>query len=503
MSTKENTPENVASASTETVRPEARKPRGFQDKRAHLIAAERHLVEQVTSVYAQWGFEGLDTGPFEYVDALGKFLPDTDRPNEGVFALEDDDDQWMALRYDHTAPLARFVAENWNNIPKPFRRYSAGPVYRNEKPGPFRFREFIQCDADAVGASGPAADAEMIAIASEAMQACGAAVGDYAIRVNTRQLLDGVMLAADVKDPNKRLIVLRALDKMDRLGADGVTELLGLGRKDESGDFTEGAGLNAASIDILLQFAQAGRDTRSDTLNALAEIANQNEVGTKGLEDLAAIDAILNGLGVTDQMATFDPAIVRGLEYYTGPVFEAELLKEFKDEKGRLMRFGSVGGGGRYDDLIARFTGELVPATGFSVGISRLAAVLAAEDEGEPKSDGPVVVLALQREHMADYCSLAAQLRAIGVKAEVYLGTSGMKAQMKYANRRRAPAVVIVGNQERESGKVTVKDLVAGAKAAKSISDNAEWRGSRPGQFEATRDDFAMKIKAVVEANNA
>lgn len=503
MSTNENTPENAANASTETPRPEARKPRGFQDKRAHLIAAERHLVDKVTEVYAQWGFEGLDTGPFEYVDALGKFLPDTDRPNEGVFALEDDDDQWMALRYDHTAPLARFVAENWNNIPKPFRRYSAGPVYRNEKPGPFRFREFIQCDADAVGAAGPAADAEMIAIASEAMQACGAEVGDYAIRVNTRQLLDGVMQAAAVTDANKRLIVLRALDKMDRLGAEGVSELLGGGRKDESGDFTEGAGLNSSSIDTLLQFAQAGRETRSDTLNALAAIANQNEIGTQGLEDLSAIHEILNGLGVSDQMATFDPAIVRGLEYYTGPVFEAELLKEFKDEKGRLMRFGSVGGGGRYDDLIARFTGDLVPATGFSVGISRLAAVLAAEDEGEPKSDGPVVVLALQREHMADYCSIAAQLRAVGVKAEVYLGTSGMKAQMKYANRRRAPAVVIVGNQERESGKVTVKDLVAGAKAAANIKDNAEWRGSRPGQFEATRDDFAAKIKAVVEANNA
>ncbi len=331
MSTSDNSSEIP---SNETARPEARKPRGFQDKRAHLIAAERHLVDKVTEVYARWGFEALDTGPFEYVDALGKFLPDTDRPNEGVFALQDDDEQWMALRYDHTAPLARFVAENWNEIPKPFRRYSAGPVYRNEKPGPFRFREFTQCDADAVGAAGPAADAEMIAIASEAMQACGAAVGDYAIRVNTRQLLDGVMQAADVKDPNKRLIVLRALDKMDRLGAEGVTELLGAGRKDESGDFTDGAGLNAASIDTLLQFAKAGRGTRSETLNALSAIAGQNAIGTQGLEDLNAIHEILNGLGVTDQMATFDPAIVRGLEYYTGPVFEAELLKSLKMKKG-------------------------------------------------------------------------------------------------------------------------------------------------------------------------
>ncbi len=489
----------MSEQSSDQIRPEARKPRGFQDKRASLIAAERHLVHQISEVYARWGFEALDTGPFEYVDALGKFLPDTDRPNEGVFALQDDDEQWMALRYDHTAPLARYVAEHWNDIPKPFRRYAAGPVWRNEKPGPFRFREFIQCDADAVGAEGPAADAEMIAIASEAMQAAGAKPGEYAIRVNTRQLLDGVMQAANVNDPNQRIIVLRALDKMDRLGPEGVTALLGEGREDESGDFTKGAGLKAGAIDVLLAFAQAGGGTRSETLDALDKVAGGVEAGAQGIEALHTIHEVLNALKVTDEMAVFDPAIVRGLEYYTGPVFEAELLKEFKDENGRLVRFGSVGGGGRYDDLVARFRGELAPATGFSVGVSRLAAVIAAEDEGAQLADGPVVVLALQREHMADYCAMAAELRAKGIRAEVYLGKSGMRAQMKYADRRRSPAVVIVGDKERESGVVTVKDLVAGAQAAADITDNAEWREARPGQFEATRDDFAARIKAIIE----
>ena len=483
-------------------RPEARKPRGFQDKRAALLAMEHKLVTDISKVYARWGFEALDTGPFEYVDALGKFLPDTDRPNEGVFALQDDDEQWMALRYDHTAPLARFVAEHWNFIPKPFRRYAAGPVWRNEKPGPFRFREFIQCDADAVGVASPAADAEMIAMFCEAMEAAGAARGEYEIRINTRELLDGVMKAAKVQEGEQRLIVLRALDKMDKFGAEGVGMLLGSGREDESGDFTKGAGLKDAAIEILLAFADGRRETRSETLDVLSDIAGVNEAGEQGVETLSKVHEILNALGVKDDMAVYDPAIVRGLEYYTGPVFEAELLKEFKDDKGRAVRFGSVGGGGRYDDLVARFTGEQVPATGMSVGISRLAALLAAEVEADQaRADGPVVVLALQREHMADYCAMAHELRQKGVKAEVYLGSSGMRAQMKYADRKKAPAVVIVGDKEREQGLVTVKDLVAGAKAAENIEDNAEWREKRPGQFESTRDEFADRIRAIVEDN--
>ena len=483
--------------STEQNRPIARKPKGFLDKRAHLLGMEHHLIEKITSVYANWGFEGLDTGPFEYVDALGKFLPDTDRPNEGVFALQDEDEQWMALRYDHTAPLARFAAENWEKPPKPYRRYASGPVWRNEKPGPFRFREFIQCDADTVGSENPAADAEMIAMASAAMQAVGVNVGDYAVNINSRQLLDSVLSKASVTDPNQKLIVLRALDKMDRLGVEGVTALLGEGREDESGDYTDGAKLKGAAIDLLLAFAQAGRDTRSSTLNVLADIAGGSEVGDQGLENLAKIDAILSALGVSDDMAKFEPAIVRGLEYYTGPVFEVDLLREFKDEKDRLVRFGSVGGGGRYDDLVARFTGEKIPATGFSIGVSRLAAVLAAE-KVEKSYDGPVVVLALQREHMTDYCGLANALREVGVAAEVYMGASGMRAQMKYADRRSAPAVVIVGEKEREAGIVTVKDLEAGSAAAKDIEDNAQWREQRPGQFEVSRGEFVDRIRKIV-----
>ncbi|MEY2759570.1 MAG: hypothetical protein RIR33_3348 [Pseudomonadota bacterium] len=482
-------------SSDEQKRPEARKPRGFPDRTAAVIAAERRLVDSVSQVYQRWGFDALDTGPFEYVDALGKFLPDTDRPNSGVFALQDDDEQWIALRYDHTAPLARYVAENWERIPKPFRRYSAGPVWRNEKPGPFRFREFIQCDADAVGVAGPAADAEMIAIAAEAMQAAGAGRGEYLIRVNSRQLLDGLMESAGVVEPAQRGSVMRALDKFDKFGVEGVTLLLGKGRRDESGDFTPGAGLQAHQIDVLIEFITSRSVTRAETARKLANTVGMTRAGAAGVAELAEIDTILSALKIGDDAATFDPSIVRGLEYYTGPVFEAEFLREFQDAEGNPMRFGSVGGGGRYDGLVARFRGEPAPATGFSVGISRLAAAMAAS--GEEEVEGPVLVLVLDKDQMADYAGLTTDLRRAGVRAEMYLGSAGMKAQMKYADRRKSPAVVIVGSNERAAGIVTIKDLKAGAAAAGKLADNEAWRSERPGQFECPRGDMVARIKSI------
>ncbi|HEY7799249.1 MAG TPA: histidine--tRNA ligase [Hyphomonadaceae bacterium] len=480
----------------QTKRPEARKPRGFPDRTAAIIAAERRLVDSISAVYARWGFEALDTGPFEYVDVLGKFLPDTDRPNAGVFALQDDDEQWIALRYDHTAPLARYVAENWERLPKPFRRYAAGPVWRNEKPGPFRYREFIQCDADSVGVAGPAADAEMIAIAAEAMEASGAGRGEYVIRVNSRQLLDGIMETAGVVDPAQRATVLRALDKFDKFGVEGVTLLLGKGRKDESGDFTKGAGLAANQIDTLLEFTTARSVTRAETVRKLANSVGLTQSGMEGVRDLDAIDAILKALGVEESAVSFDPGIVRGLEYYTGPVFEAELLREFRDADGGPVRFGSVGGGGRYDGLVARFRGEPAPATGFSVGSSRLAAAMAASEGA--KSPGPVLVLVLDKDQVGDYFAMANELRKAGIRAEPYLGGAGMRAQMKYADRRGSPAVVIVGENERAKGIVTIKDLAAGAEAAKGMTDNEAWRAERPGQFEAPRAELVERIRRIV-----
>jgi histidyl-tRNA synthetase len=484
----------------ETFRPEARAPRGFADKRAATLRAERRIVEAVSKVYELWGFEPLDTGAFEYADALGKFLPDSDRPNEGVFALQDDDEQWMALRYDLTAPLARFAAQNWETLPKPFRRYAFGPVWRNEKPGPGRFREFIQCDADTVGSARPEADAEIIAMAVAGLEAAGLARGQAVLKFSNRKILDGVMVAAGVAEGRQKLTVLRALDKLDRLGRDGVRDLLGKGRLDESGAFTPGAELSTAAAGLVLDFldmAVAGAPL--DQL-AAAPFA-QADAAIEGFRELEAIIAALKGLGIDDTQAVFDPSIVRGLEYYTGAVFEADLLIETPDEKGNPVRFGSIGGGGRYDDLVARFTGERTPATGFSFGVSRLAAALkAAGREAAGEGRGPVVIIAFDQARMADYFAVAGELRAAGIAAEVYLGTSGMRPQMKYADRRLAPAAVIIGEDEFAAGTATVKDLDLGRDLSKGVTDNAAWKAERPGQQTVARADLVATVRKIVEA---
>jgi histidyl-tRNA synthetase len=382
-------------------RPEARSPRGFADKRARDLRAERAILEAVSAVYERYGFEALDTGAFEYADALGKFLPDSDRPNEGVFALQDDDDQWMALRYDLTAPLARFAAQNWETLPKPFRRYAFGPVWRNEKPGPGRFRQFIQCDADTVGSARPEADAEIIAMAVEGLEAAGLPRGAAVLKINNRKLLNGLLTAAGADSAGQKLAVLRAVDKLDRLGVEGVRLLLGEGRLDESGDFTKGAGLKGKAVDSVLDFVSAGAGGRSATLDNIAKVIGGSAEGDEGLLELSKIDAALTSLGIADDQAFIDPSIVRGLEYYTGAVFEAELLLSTTDEKGNKVSFGSIGGGGRYDDLVARFTGTATPATGFSFGVTRLAAALrAAGREPGGVARGPVVVIAFDDAHM-------------------------------------------------------------------------------------------------------
>ncbi len=480
-------------------RPEARNPRGFADRRARDLAAERAILAAVSAVYERYGFELLETPAFEFTDALGKFLPDADRPNEGVFALQDDDEQWLALRYDLTAPLARFAAQNWETLAKPFRRYAFGLVWRNEKPGPGRYREFVQCDADTVGSARPEADAEIIAMAAEGLAATGIPEGAAVLKINSRKLLNGLMASAGVAEEGQKLAVLRAVDKLDRLGEDGVRLLLGEGRLDESGAFTKGAGLDGAAAERVLAFTRAGAG-RDETLNRLSNVIGGSTAGDEGLAELAGIEAALTSLGVGPDRAVFDPSVVRGLEYYTGAVFEAELLLETKDERGQAVRFGSVGGGGRYDDLVARFTGERTPATGFSFGVSRLAAALraAGRDRGA-EVRGPVVVVAFDQGRMADYFAVASELRAAGIPAEVYLGQSGMKAQMKYADRRFSPAAVIIGEDEFAAGTATVKDLDLGRALSAGVADNAAWRAERPGQVTVPRAELAAAIRKILD----
>ncbi|WP_422025556.1 histidine--tRNA ligase [Pyruvatibacter mobilis] len=481
-------------------RPKARLPKGLRDLRAEDVAARRAMLATIMQVYESYGFDPLETSAFEYADALGKFLPDADRPNEGVFSLQDDDGQWLSLRYDLTAPLARMVAENYDALPKPFRRYQTGQVWRNEKPGPGRFREFTQCDADTVGAPEMAADAELCAMVSDALEAVGIGRGDYVVRVNNRKILDGVLetigVAAGEAGAAQRMTVLRAIDKLDRLGADGVKLLLGEGRKDDSGDFTEGAGLTADQADTVLAFVGAGDEDRGKVLTTLRGLVGGSETGLAGVAELEEIAGLLDAIGYGPDRILFDPAVVRGLGYYTGPVFEAELTFDVKDEKGRPIRFGSIGGGGRYDDLVSRFKGTPIPATGVSIGVDRLLSALDAL--GRSKADSlrpPVVVLPLDKDRMEDYQRMVWDLRNAGIRAELYLGGAGMRAQLKYADKRGAPIAVIQGSDEFEKGEITLKDLVLGARLAEEIEDNTTWREDQPAQVSAPASDLVSAVK--------
>ena len=474
----------------------ARLPRGFVDRMPDEIRAVDAMLAKIRETYELYGFEPVETPLVEYTDALGKFLPDQDRPNEGVFSVQDDDEQWLSLRYDLTAPLARYVAENYEKLPKPYRSYRAGWVFRNEKPGPGRFRQFMQFDADTVGAPSVAADAEICMMAADTLENLGIARGDYVVKVNNRKVLDGVLEVIGLSGDDaahRRLIALRAIDKLDRLGAEGVRFLLGDGRKDESGDFTPGARLTPEAIDTVLAFVGAGGSTTEETLATLRRVVGSSPRGSEGVEELAEIGRLVAAAGYDDGRVRIDPSVVRGLEYYTGPVYEAELTFEIVNDDGHTVRFGSVAGGGRYDGLVSRFIGEPVPATGFSIGVSRLTAALKSRGLiGGQTAPGPVVVLVMDRSETARYQAIVARLRAAGIRAELYLGGSGMKAQMKYADRRRAPCVVIQGSDERDRGVVQVKDLIEGKRLSGTITDNKEWRESRPAQFEVSEAPEAL-----------
>ena len=488
---------------TKPRRPKAETPKGFRDYFGAEVTARTAMLAKIAQVYHRYGFDPLETSAVETVEALGKFLPDVDRPNEGVFAWQEEDKDWLALRYDLTAPLARVAAQYRNDLPSPYRRYAMGPVWRNEKPGPGRFRQFYQCDADTVGASTVAADAEICAMLADVFEDLGLG-GDFVVRINNRKVLNGVMEAAGVLDPadpdrfaHERGIVLRAIDKLDRLGEDGVRALLGEGRRDESGDFTKGAGLPGASADVVLAFTAARRDSGAETCAELRRLVGESKVGAEGVDELVEMAALLAAQGYGADRVVIDPSVVRGLGYYTGPVFEAELTFEILDEKGRKRQFGSVAGGGRYDDLVKRFTGQAVPATGVSIGVDRLLAALTAKGRVVADTSGPVVVTVMDRARMSDYQRMVGELRRAGIRAEVYLGNpKNFGNQLKYADKRGSPVAIIQGSDEAARGVVQVKDLILGTRIAQNATLE-EWK-DRPAQVEVPVGDLVATVKGML-----
>ena len=478
-------------------RPKAQTPKGFRDYFGTEVTERSEMLQKIAGVYHHYGFDALESSAVETVEALGKFLPDVDRPNEGVFAWQEEDSDWLALRYDLTAPLARVYAQYRNDLPTPYRRYAMGPVWRNEKPGPGRFRQFYQCDADTVGAPSVAADAEICAMLSDTLETVGILRGDYLVRINNRKVLNGVLECMGLSDDAQRDDVLRTIDKFDKVGAAGVRELLGKGRLDASGAYIDGVGLSDDQAAPVLAFLTSRGDTATKTLSNLRDAVGTSAIGAEGVGELDTMVELLDAGGYGADRIILDPSVVRGLGYYTGPVFEAELTFEIFDEKGRKRQFGSVSGGGRYDDLVKRFTGQSVPATGVSIGVDRLLAALREKGRIGSHSRGPVVVTVMDRDRMADYQAMVTELRNAGIRSEVYLGNpKNFGNQLKYADTRNSPIAIIEGGDEKAQGIIQIKDLILGAQIAQNATLE-EWK-ERPSQFTVDRSELVAKVREIL-----
>jgi histidyl-tRNA synthetase len=422
-------------------------PLGFVDRQEKELLVRDFIISKIKEVMIKYGFQYLETPSFEYSESIGKFLPDKDRPDEGVFSFQDES-KWLSLRYDLTAPLARYVAKNYLEIPKPFKRYQLGTVWRNEKPGPGRFREFLQFDADFVGTKSLQADAELCVMISEILEKVGLGKEEYIVKISSRKITDELFKKINIDSDDQKLTALRALDKIDRLGWEGVKQLLGAGRKDKSGDFTKGANLSSSNVETI-----------------------ENELKKKSpeTEDLLEITKIFEDYNFKN--FKFDPSIIRGLEYYTGLIFEVNLKFDVKNNKGKVIQFGSIGGGGRYDNLVSNFGNYEAPACGISIGLDRLVYALMQKKEFKIKQSKPVVICIFDKYSMKEYIKLQTILRDAGISTEIYPGESKLKKQMEYANKINAPAVILYGEDEIKSGKPTLRNLKSGKEKSIEIKE--------------------------------
>ncbi len=430
-------------------KPSKELPLGFVDRKEKELLIRDFVISKIKEVMIKYGFQYLETPSFEYSDSIGKFLPDKDRPDSGVFSFKDEN-KWLSLRYDLTAPLARYVAKNYLELAKPFKRYQLGTVWRNEKPGPGRFREFLQFDADYVGTKNLQADAELCVLISEILEKCGLDKKDYTVKISSRKLTDKLFQKMKITSKEQISTTLRALDKIDRLGWDEAKKLLREGRKDKSGDYTKGANLSNDQIKIIESTLRGKIPDSEDILEILKIFEFYNFKNYK-----------------------FDPSVIRGLEYYTGPIFEVNLNFQVKNSKGQTIQFGSIGGGGRYDNLVNNFGNLDCPATGISIGLDRLVFALMQKKDFKIKSTRPVIICVFDKNNVKEYVDILNKLRASNISSEIYPGEGKLKKQMEYANKLGSPAVILYGDNEIKLGKATLKNLESGNESSVKIEEIA------------------------------
>jgi histidyl-tRNA synthetase len=429
------------------IKPSKELPLGFVDRQEKELLIRDFIISNIKAVMIKYGFQYLETPSFEYTESIGKFLPDKERPDQGVFSFKDEKN-WLSLRYDLTAPLARYVAKNYLEIPKPFKRFQLGTVWRNEKPGPGRFREFLQLDADFIGTKNLQADAELCVLISEILEKCGLDKEDYTIKISSRKFTKELFDELKIESNEQSSVTLRALDKIDRLGWEEVKKILGKGRQDKSGDFIKGANLSDKQIELLEKKIKVTQPSTSDIFE---------------------IVKIFEAYNFTNYQ--YDPSVIRGLEYYTGPIFEVNLNFEVKNFKGKTIQFGSIGGGGRYDNLVSNFGNLDCPATGISIGIDRLVYALMQKKKFNIKSNRPVVICIFNKENNKEYIEILKKLREANISSEIYPGDGNLKKQMQYANKIGSPAVILYGENEIKTGKPILRDLKSGKESNTKIEN--------------------------------
>ena len=466
-------------------------PNGFADRQEEELLIRDLLISNIKKIMSKYGFQYLETPSFEYTDSIGKFLPDKDRPSEGVFSFEDEK-KWLSLRYDLTAPLARYAAKNFDSLPRPFKRFQLGTVWRNEKPGPGRFREFLQFDADYIGTNNLFSDAELCFLISEILNSCGLEKSEFIIKISNRKLSKGLLEKLNITDEQKQSITLRAIDKLDRVGVEGVQYLLGKGRKDKSGDFTKGAELEESQIKEIIKFLNI-KNLSDKNFERIKEIATDNKSMNDGIKELELMEKYFSLFNFTNYI--FDPTVVRGLEYYTGPIFEANLTFGVKNNKGQEIEFGSVGGGGRYDDLVKRFNNQDCPSTGISVGLDRLIYAILQKNKIKAEKKNPVLICVFDEKYMDFYIKILNVLRSKNISAEIYSGSSNIKSQFKYADRRGCDFVILCGDDEVSKNVVTIKNLNVGKQMSENIKDRSEWKQSSEAQKTVAFDQLLNEIK--------
>ena len=486
-----NPPSCTKTMNKKTFKPTSELPNGFADRQEEELLIRDLLISNIKKIMSKYGFQYLETPSFEYTDSIGKFLPDKDRPSEGVFSFEDEK-KWLSLRYDLTAPLARYAAKNFDSLPRPFKRFQLGTVWRNEKPGPGRFREFLQFDADYIGTNNLFSDAELCFLISEILNSCGLEKSEFIIKISNRKLSKGLLEKLNITDEQKQSITLRAIDKLDRVGVEGVQYLLGKGRKDKSGDFTKGAELEESQIKEIIKFLNI-KNLSDKNFERIKEIATDNKSMNDGIKELELMEKYFSLFNFTNYI--FDPTVVRGLEYYTGPIFEANLTFGVKNNKGQEVEFGSVGGGGRYDDLVKRFNNQDCPSTGISVGLDRLIYAILQKNKIKAEKKNPVLICVFDEKYMDFYIKILNVLRSKNISAEIYSGSSNIKSQFKYADKRGCDFVILCGDDEVSKNVVTIKNLNVGKQMSENIKDRSEWKQSSEAQKTVAFDQLLNEIK--------